>query len=359
MNERNLDNLNIRSQELIPTPREVRSQLPMTEAARESVWSHREIVRRILTREDHRIFAVVGPCSVHDLDAAMEYAKRLRELAGELQDTMVLIMRVYFEKPRTSIGWKGFLNDPHMDDSFRIGDGLMMAREFLIRVAELGLAIGTEALDPITPQYLADLISWAAIGARTTESQTHREMASGLSPPIGFKNGTDGNVDVAVNALKSAIRPHSFLGVTAEGQCAIFHTRGNPYGHIILRGGSRPNYDSVSVAMCEQSLAEAELQPNIVIDCSHGNSLKKFELQPVVLQDCVNQIRDGNSSIVGFMIESNLESGNQEIPADKSELKRGVSVTDPCIDWETTESALRKTADSLREVLPKRSSVGR
>jgi 3-deoxy-7-phosphoheptulonate synthase len=358
MSERILDNLNIRSQELITTPKEVRTRYPVTESAQEVVWSHREIIRRILTREDHRAFAVVGPCSVHDLDAAMEYAKRLRGLADELQDTMVLIMRVYFEKPRTSIGWKGFLNDPFMDDSFRIGEGLMMAREFLIRVAELGLAIGTEALDPITPQYIADLISWAAIGARTTESQTHREMASGLSPPIGFKNGTDGNVDVAINALKSATRPHSFLGVTAEGQCAIFHTKGNPYGHIILRGGSRPNYDSVSVAMCEQSLTEAKLRPNIVIDCSHGNNLKRFELQPVVLQNCVHQIRDGNRSIVGVMMESNLEAGRQDIPLDKSQLKRGVSVTDPCIDWETTEAALRTAAEGLRDALERRASTG-
>jgi 3-deoxy-7-phosphoheptulonate synthase len=356
MEERALDNLNILSQELIPTPREVRAQLPITENARESVWTHRDALKRILKREDHRIFVVVGPCSVHDLDAAMEYAERLRGLAGELQNTMLLVMRVYFEKPRTSVGWKGFLNDPHMDDSFCIGEGLMKARAFLLRVAELGLGIGTEALDPITPQYLGDLVSWAAIGARTTESQTHREMASGLSPPIGFKNGTDGNVAVAINALKSATRPHSFLGVTAEGRCAVFHTRGNPHGHVILRGGSRPNYDSVSVAMCERDLEEAGFQPNIVVDTSHGNTMKKFALQPMVLHDCVNQIRDGNRSIVGFMIESNLEAGRQDIPADRSQLKWGVSVTDPCIDWRTTEVALRKATEDLRAILPERCS---
>jgi len=354
MDENILDNVNIVSRELIPAPQEVRERHPAGERARATVWSQRQAVRQILTGKDPRLLVVVGPCSVHDLGAAMEYAERLKRLSDELDDTLLIIMRVYFEKPRTSVGWKGFINDPYMDDSFRIGDGLAQAREFLLRLAELGLGVGMEALDPITPQYLSDLVSWAAIGARTTESQTHRELASGLSPPVGFKNGTDGNVDVAINALQAASQPQSFLGVTVEGRCAVFHTRGNPHGHIILRGGSRPNYDSVNVAMCEQALIRAELPTNIVIDCSHGNSLKRHEVQPLVLTDCVHQIRDGNRSIIGVMLESNLLGGRQDIPEDRSKLVRGVSVTDACIDWDMTRKSLAETRTLLKEILPAR-----
>ncbi|HZO14754.1 MAG TPA: 3-deoxy-7-phosphoheptulonate synthase, partial [Polyangiaceae bacterium] len=284
--------------------------------------------------------------------------EKLRALADELSDTLLVIMRVYFEKPRTHVGWKGFINDPFLDDSFRIDEGLSRARDFLLRVAELGLGVGSEALDPILPQYVGDLISWVAIGARTTESQTHREMASGLSQPVGFKNGTDGNIEVAINALRAARHPHSFLGVTADGRCAVFRTRGNRFGHIILRGGPRPNYDSVSLAMCEEALAAAGLEANIVVDCSHGNSLKRPEMQPLVLQNCVNQIRDGNRSIVGFMLESNLAAGRQDIPADRQKLVRGVSITDACIDWPTTERALREAAERLADVLPSRKVSG-
>ena len=358
MDESILDNANIASRELIPAPDEVHERHPATETARETVLSRRHAIREILNGDDHRLLVVVGPCSVHDLDAATEYAERLKVLADDVQDTLLIIMRVYFEKPRTSVGWKGFINDPDMDDSFRIGEGLLRARGFLLRLAELGLGVGTEALDPITPQYLSDLVSWSAIGARTTESQTHREMASGLSSPVGFKNGTDGNIEVAVNGLQAAAQPHSFLGVTVEGRCAVFHTRGNPFGHIILRGGIRPNYDSVSVAMCEQALARAGLPHNIVIDCSHGNSLKQYEVQPLVLTNCVNQIRDGNTSIVGVMLESNLEAGRQSIPEDRSQLVRGVSVTDGCIDWKTTEHALKEARSQLAEVLPSRHAGG-
>ena len=358
MDESILDNANIVSRELIPAPDEVHERHPATKTSRETVLSRRHAIREILTGDDHRLLVVVGPCSVHDLDAAMEYAERLKLLADEVQDTLLLIMRVYFEKPRTSVGWKGFINDPDMDDSFRIGDGLLRARGFLLRLAEFGLGVGTEALDPITPQYLSDLVSWSAIGARTTESQTHREMASGLSSPVGFKNGTDGNIEVAVNGLQAAAQPHRFLGVTVEGRCAVFHTRGNPFGHIILRGGIRPNYDSVSVAICEQALARAGLPSNIVIDCSHGNSLKQHDVQPLVLTDCVNQIRDGNTSIVGVMLESNLEAGRQSIPEDRSQLVRGVSVTDGCIDWKTTEHALKEARSQLAEALPSRRAGG-
>jgi 3-deoxy-7-phosphoheptulonate synthase len=254
-------------------------------------------------------------------------------------------MRVYFEKPRTTVGWKGYINDPFMDDSFRVDVGMEKARKFLLDVAEIGLPTGTEALDPNSPQYYGDLITWTAIGARTTESQTHREMSSGLSTPVGFKNGTSGDLSVAVNAILSASKPHSFLGLNGQGRVAIVRTKGNGYGHIVLRGGDgRPNYDTVSVAMVEQALTKAKLPNNIVVDCSHANSFKKPELQPLVMADIVNQIRLGNKSLVGVMIESNIEAGNQPIPADLSQLKYGCSVTDGCVDWDTTEKMIRDAA---------------
>jgi 3-deoxy-7-phosphoheptulonate synthase len=356
MSERALENVNIVSQELIPTPLEIRAQSPVSEAAAATVRRHREAIEAILTRRDHRVLVVVGPCSIHDIDAATEYAHRLRALADELSQTLLIVMRVYFEKPRTHVGWKGFINDPFLDDSFRIDEGLRQARQFLLDLGEMGVGVGSEALDPIMPQYVGDLVSWVAIGARTTESQTHREMASGLSQPVGFKNGTDGNIEVAINGLRAALHPHSFLGVTVDGRCAVFRTRGNRFGHIILRGGSRPNYDSVSLAMCEEALAAAGIEANIVVDCSHGNSLKRPEMQPLVLQNCVNQIRDGNRSMVGFMLESNLEAGRQDIPEDRSKLRRGVSITDGCIDWATTERALREAAERLDDVLRRRIS---
>jgi 3-deoxy-7-phosphoheptulonate synthase len=284
----------------------------------------------------------------------MEYATKLAALRKEFANQMEIVMRVYFEKPRTTVGWKGLINDPFMDDSFHIEKGLHLAREVLLHIAELGLPAATEALDPITPQYLSDLVSWSAIGARTTESQTHREMASGLSMPVGFKNGTDGGLGVAINALKSASRPHHFLGINQDGQCAVFRTSGNPYAHVVLRGGQRPNYDSVSVAMCEQELSRQGLTPNIVIDCSHGNSNKDPSLQPLVAEDCAHQIMEGNRSIVGLMLESNLHAGNQPIPKDLSQLKYGVSVTDACIDWSATEKLLRSLRAKLKHVLMRR-----
>ncbi|MFP6683321.1 MAG: 3-deoxy-7-phosphoheptulonate synthase [Polyangiaceae bacterium] len=350
-----IDNVNIVSQDLLPTPQEIRDRNPLNDDLVRFVHDSREQVKRILSRSDHRLMVVVGPCSIHDLDAAREYATRLKALAEEVKDTLLLVMRVYFEKPRTTIGWKGFINDPYLDDSFQIGDGLYQAREFLVQLAEIGVPVGSEALDPITPQYLGDLVSWVAIGARTTESQTHRDMASGLSAPVGFKNATDGNVDIAVNALQAVTHPQHFLGVTPDGRCAVFHTRGNRYGHIILRGGrTRPNYDSVSVAMCEEALDKAKLGANIVVDCSHGNSLKKPELQPLVLKSVVDQIRNGNRSIIGVMLESHLKFGRQTISADPSQLERGVSVTDACIGWDTTAEILRETRERLNDVLPTR-----
>lgn len=274
-----LENVRIASQEIIPSPRELSESYPVSDAVAETVSATRVLVQRILERRDPRLLVVVGPCSIHDEDAALEYGHRLGALAEESRDSLLIVMRTYFEKPRTRIGWKGFLNDPHLDDSFRLDEGLARARALLLAIGELGLGVGSEALDPITPQYLGDLVSWVAIGARTTESQTHREMASGLSAPVGFKNGTDGNVEVAINALEAARHPHSFLGVTREGRCAVFRTTGNPHGHVILRGGTRPNYDSVSVALCEQALVDRRLPENIMVDCSHGNSRKRPRLR--------------------------------------------------------------------------------
>jgi len=343
------ENLNIEAFAPMPTPEEVHARLPLTEKAAQAVVEGRRTLERILDRQDPRLFIVVGPCSIHDAAAGLDYAKRLKALADEVADTLVLVMRVYFEKPRTSTGWKGYINDPRMDDSFHIEEGMMKAREFLLAVNEIGLPAATEALDPIAPQYLGDLIAWTAIGARTSESQTHREMSSGLSTPVGFKNGTDGSVDTAVNAILSAASPHSFLGVNNQGRSAVVRTRGNRYGHVVLRGGGgRPNYDTVSISMTEQALTKAKLAQNIVVDCSHANSYKKPELQPLVMQDCVNQIRLGNRSIVGLMIESFIEAGNQSIPADLMQLKYGCSVTDACIDWATTEKAIRDARETLR-----------
>ena len=355
MSDQQINNVNVVSQELLPTPEQVKAALPLSPKAEETVLQGRETVRRILEHQDHRLFVVLGPCSIHDIKAAEEYAKRLRRLADELGDSLFLIMRVYFEKPRTTVGWKGLINDPRMDDSFHIEQGLYMARELLLHLAERGLPAATEALDPITPQYLADLVTWSAIGARTTESQTHREMASGLSTPVGIKNGTDGSLDVALNALLSVSQPHHFLGINQNGQCAVFRTGGNPYGHIVLRGGNgRPNYDSVSIALCEQELKARGVRPNIVVDCSHGNSNKDPALQSLVTENCANQILEGNESIIGLMLESHLNWGSQKIPRDLSQLQFGVSVTDACIDWATTERLLRGVRERLRPVLPKR-----
>ncbi|SEP12981.1 3-deoxy-7-phosphoheptulonate synthase [Aquisalimonas asiatica] len=350
-----VDDVNVVSQELLPTPEEVHRHLPLTESARDTVIVGRKCVEEILDRKDPRIFMVIGPCSIHDVEAARDYARRLKALADEVKDTIFIVMRVYFEKPRTTVGWKGFINDPHMDDSFRIDEGLHNARALLLEFAEMGLPTATEALDPITPQYISDLITWTAIGARTTESQTHREMASGLSTPVGFKNGTDGNLTTAINALHSVANPHSFLGINYQGQCSIVRTRGNRYGHLVLRGGGgKPNYDSVSVALCEKALADAGLPPNIVVDCSHANSNKDPALQTLVLDNLVNQITEGNRSLVGMMVESNINWGNQKLTDDVSDLQYGVSITDACIDWETTEQAVRDMAERLQGALPER-----
>ena len=348
-------NTNMASQELLVTPEELWRAQPMSEAVKNTVAQSRGVIRDILDRKDPRLFVVVGPCSIHDPEAAMDYARRLQRLAQELSDTLYIVMRVYFEKPRTTVGWKGLINDPYLDDSFKLEEGLHLGRRLLLDILELGLPTSTEALDPISPQYLQDLISWSAIGARTTESQTHREMASGLSSAVGFKNGTDGGLTVATNALQSVASPHRFLGINRQGQVAVFTTKGNKYGHIVLRGGSAgPNYDSVHIKLCEQALEKAGVPVNVMVDCSHANSSKQPELQPLVVENVANQILEGNRSIVGLMIESNLKAGNQPIPENLQDLEYGVSITDGCIDWETTETCLRAMRDKLKQVLPQR-----
>ncbi len=355
MTDTRVEDLNIESNTVLVSPDALKAEMPISEKAAAAVMQGRSVVRDILDRKDPRLFVVVGPCSIHDVDAAIEYGKKLVELQEKVKDSLYLVMRVYFEKPRTTVGWKGLINDPHLNDSFEIEEGLHIARKLLIDLSELGLPLATEALDPISPQYMQDLISWSAIGARTTESQTHREMSSGLSCAVGFKNGTDGGLDVATNALKSVSAPHRFLGINAEGQVSIVHTKGNPYGHVVLRGGGvKPNYDSVNVAVCEQALDKAGLANNIMIDCSHENSSKDPALQPLVAENAANQILEGNKSIVGLMIESNLGWGNQSIPDNLEDLAYGVSITDGCIDWEATEKCLVEMNNKLKPVLAKR-----
>ncbi|MBA6412206.1 3-deoxy-7-phosphoheptulonate synthase [Parahaliea sp. F7430] len=348
-------NINVASQDLLVTPEQLKTALPMSDAVRAKVAESRQVLWDILDGKDPRMFVVVGPCSIHDPEAALDYARRLKALADELSDTLYIVMRVYFEKPRTTVGWKGLINDPHLNDTFKIEEGLHIGRKLLLDILELGLPTSTEALDPISPQYLQDLISWSAIGARTTESQTHREMASGLSCAVGFKNGTDGCLTVATNALNSVSKPHRFLGINHQGRVSVYTTKGNRYGHVVLRGGSSgPNYDSVNIALCEEALNKAKAPLNIMVDCSHANSNKQPELQTLVVEDVVSQIISGNKSIVGLMIESNLKAGNQSIPENLEDLEYGVSVTDGCIDWDTTAECLRTARDKLKDILPTR-----
>ena len=355
MSKPHVHNVNVAAQKVLVAPAALRDTVDVSDALQDRVAKTREAIENILDRTDHRLMVVVGPCSIHDVDAAMEYARKLKAVADQVSDTLLLVMRVYFEKPRTTVGWKGLINDPHLDDSFDIEAGLTIGRSLLKDIQQLGLPTATEALDPITPQYMQDLISWSAIGARTTESQTHREMASRLSSAVGFKNGTDGGLDVAVNAMKSVCNPHRFLGINSEGKVSVFETRGNRYGHVVFRGGSAgPNYESRHIALCEEALTKAALPTNIMVDCSHANTEKKPDRQPLVAADVTQQIVAGNQSIIGLMLESNLKAGNQKIPDNLQDLEYGVSVTDGCIDWETTEALLLDTANKLRDVLPKR-----
>ena len=332
------ENLNIRETVPLIAPAALHQLLPMDEASTQTVVEGRKSIQRILSGEDNRLIAVLGPCSIHDTDAALDYARRLKELSNRVADTMVVVMRVYFEKPRTTVGWKGFINDPFLDDSCDISTGLREARRLLVQINAMGLPAATEFLDPIVPQYIADLVSWAAIGARTTESQTHRQLASGLSMPVGFKNGTDGGIQVAIDALTSARNPHSFLGMDGEGRTCIVKTKGNPFGHVVLRGGrTGTNFDPASTAEAVRQLSQAGLEARLVVDCSHGNANKRHELQEAAWGSIVKQRVAGNRSLMGVMVESNLVEGNQKIPGDRSLLRYGVSVTDECIGWEATE----------------------
>ena len=355
MNNTQVDNLNVDDFSVLITPQGLKDKLPLTPSAIQTITTGRQVIRNILEGTDKRLFVVIGPCSIHDVDAAIDYAQRLKQLAEEVKDSIYIVMRVYFEKPRTTVGWKGLINDPDLNDSFQIEKGLHIARKLLITLSEMGLPLATEALDPISPQYLQDLICWSAIGARTTESQTHREMSSGLSCAVGFKNGTDGGLAVATNALKSVQHSHSFLGINANGQVSIIKTKGNHYGHLVLRGGGgKPNYDSVNIIRCEQSLKKSGLKANIMVDCSHENSSKDPAIQPLVARDIINQIVEGNKSIIGLMIESNIEFGNQKMTDDPADLKYGVSITDGCIDWQQTQDCILEMHAKLKDVLASR-----
>ena len=337
---------NLRIVETMPliTPETLHTELPLPERAAEFIARSRDEVAAILHGKDTRKLAIVGPCSIHDVKAAIEYAERLLVLREALADRLLIFMRVYFEKPRTTVGWKGLINDPHLDGSYDLPHGLRTARRLLLDLAEMGLPAATECLDPISPQYISDVISWSAIGARTTESQTHREMASGLSMPVGFKNGTDGGLTVALNAMQAAGSPHSFLGIDGRGQVSVVRTKGNPHCHVVLRGGSGgPNYEAPQIDKATQRLTEAGLNPRVLVDCSHANSHKKHENQPKVLASVKAQVRDGQSNIMGVMLESHLKAGRQDLVVGQP-LNYGQSVTDACIDFATTEQALQEFA---------------
>jgi 3-deoxy-7-phosphoheptulonate synthase len=335
--------LHVAEYRVLPSPAQLLAELPKTEEQSNFVARAREDIHRLIFTNEKRFLLIIGPCSIHDIDAGRAYAGRLAKLAREVSDRILVAMRVYFEKPRTTVGWKGLIMDPHLDGSHDIATGLRMARMFLADVLNLGLPTATELLDPITPQYIADLICWSAIGARTAESQTHRQMASGLSMPLGFKNGTDGSIQTAINAIKAAGQPHTFLGIDINGRASAVTTNGNPNCHIVLRGGALgPNYSPVHIAQTEQLLAKAGLHKSILVDCSHDNSAKQPERQPEVLKALLDQISAGNESIMGAMIESNLEAGNQPFPLPKDKLRYGVSITDGCIGWDATENMARE-----------------
>lgn len=337
-----LEDVNVVAVAPLPAPAVLHARQALSARARATVADTRHAIDAIIAGRDPRLLVVVGPCSIHDLTAAREYASHLGQLATELAEHLLVVMRVYFEKPRTTTGWKGYINDPHLDDSFDIEHGLIAARGFLLELAEAGMPAATEALDPVVPQYLGDLVSWYAIGARTTESQTHREMASGLSAPCGFKNGTDGSIEVAINAILAARSPHHFLGIDSEGRTAVIRTRGNAQAHLILRGGAQPNYGAEVVASSCERLAKHDLPQAIMIDCSHGNSAKDPARQTTVAREVVARRAAGETGIMGLMIESHLGWGNQAFKPGASELQYGVSITDACIDWATTESLLRE-----------------
>ncbi|NBR08244.1 MAG: 3-deoxy-7-phosphoheptulonate synthase [Opitutaceae bacterium] len=340
--------INVVETRALPSPAALLAELPKTEVQAEFVARTRREIHRLIFTDDQRFLLIIGPCSIHDLEAGRAYARRLAALKNEVADRVLIVMRVYFEKPRTTVGWKGLVMDPHLDGSHDIATGLRLARTFLRDVLDLGLATATELLDPITPQYIADLICWSAIGARTAESQTHRQMASGLSMPLGFKNGTDGSITTAINAIKAAGQPHTFLGINLDGSASAIVTRGNPDCHVVLRGGATgPNYSPAHITQTEQLLSKASLRQAILVDCSHDNSAKQPERQPEVMRELLTQLQAGNTSIIGAMIESNLEAGSQPFPQPKEQLRYGVSITDACIDWSTTEKLVREIHAAL------------
>jgi 3-deoxy-7-phosphoheptulonate synthase len=349
MHKDKLTNIHVNDVQVMITPFELKKELPVSGQCLEFVQKSRKTISDIIKRKDKRLLVVCGPCSIHDTDAALDYAKRLKKLSDKTDDRIYLVMRAYFEKPRTTTGWKGLINDPDIDGSFKIIKGLKKARGLLLELLKLGLPLATEALDPISPQYMADLFSWSAIGARTTESQTHREMASGLSMPVGFKNGTDGNLMVAVNAMKASKTSHRFLGINQEGQVSVIITSGNPDTHVILRGGNYSNYDAISISECELEMKKNGLQPSIMVDCSHANSRNDYRRQPMVAMDVIRQIQDGNESIMGIMLESNLAAGSQTV-IPGLHLEYGVSITDGCMGFEETEKLLTRMHDELETV---------
>ncbi|WP_199609158.1 3-deoxy-7-phosphoheptulonate synthase [Flocculibacter collagenilyticus] len=349
-----INNLNVASEQVLSTPSKVKMALPMSPQHRQFIQQSRNTIANIIHKNDPRMLVISGPCSIHDIEAAKDYALKLKSIQQQYQDSFLIVMRVYFEKPRTTVGWKGLINDPNLDGSCDIETGLYQARELLLWLADQEIAVATEALDPISPQYLMDLVSWVAVGARTTESQTHREMASGLSAPVGFKNGTDGNTDVAINAMKSASSAHRFIGINQSGQVSVINTVGNKDAHIILRGGKTANYHSDAIALCEADLCKANVTPSIIVDCSHANSNKDYTRQPLVALNVADQIVAGNDSIVGLMLESHLCAGNQSIPEDKTKLRYGISITDACIDWDTTTTLLEALHKKLKEALNRR-----
>ncbi|WP_034622154.1 3-deoxy-7-phosphoheptulonate synthase [Desulfovermiculus halophilus] len=344
------DDIRIQGYTAMQTPRQLKHELPLSAGAGECVRTGRKTIQDILDKKDRRLLVISGPCSIHDEEAALEYAHRLARLSREVDRTMVVVMRVYFEKPRTTVGWKGLINDPNLDDTCDIQTGLYRARRLLLQINELGLPVATEMLDPITPQYVADLVSWSAIGARTTESQTHRQMASGLSMPVGFKNSTDGNLGTAVNAMQAARAPQTFLGIDQDGQTCVVKTGGNTYGHVVLRGGEKPNYDPISIEETRLNLIKKGLPEAVIVDCSHANCHKKHQGQGNVFKNVLEQILQGNEAILGLMLESNLHEGSQKFSGDPSALEYGVSITDECISWETTEELLHHAHRRLSRV---------
>lgn len=349
INQDSIHNVNIKDEKVLLTPAELKAEFPLPAHLRAQIETSRKEIADIIHGRDDRKLIVIGPCSIHDTKAALEYAHKLKALSDKVNDKLYLVMRVYFEKPRTTVGWKGLINDPNIDGTFDVEKGLRVARKLCLDLAEIGLPLATEALDPMTPQYLMDLFSWSAIGARTTESQTHRELASGLSMAVGFKNGTDGGLNVALHAVQAASQSHSFIGINQKGQVTLLKSKGNPNGHIILRGGKAPNFAHSFIQECEQALRNAGLPEAIMVDCSHGNSNKDYRRQPAVAEDVLNQLLAGNQSIIGLMIESHLNAGNQPSDQPFERMQYGVSITDACIDWATSEALLTDFAAKLRQ----------